>query len=321
MPFWNRSTSLALSFLFLAAAPANAGAEPTPAPAPGKLVERIVAVVNGKPILLSELEETKALFESAAKRDGKPPLSEKEVLDQVINDRLVAQEIEKRGFTANETAVDRAIDGVMQQNGFQSIEDLKRALRTEGMTLEEYRVNVKKQMETSRLVNSVIRPKVQVTDQDVDAALRRSATDTATEWKSDVAMIFKTKPKATRKSTERLRRQIQAGIPFEKVASRETEGPAKSEGGHIGLVSPSDLQPELAKVLGKIKVGELSDVIETKQGFYLLLVTDRKQGATSAPTSFNREKLREDLEKTGIDRNLEVFVRGLREKAHVEIKL
>lgn len=319
MPSSNKFTSTVLALML--AGIGGVGAET----APGKTVDRIVAVVNGQPILMSELEEAKGLFAADMKRQKKEsavkdPDFARNVLDQLVNERLVSQEIEKRGFASNDALVDRAIDGVMQQNGFRTIEELKKALRDEGMSLEEYRGNVKKQLETSRLVNTVIRPKVQVTDQDIDAALRRSSDGEPEQWKMDVRMIFKTKPKATQKSVERLRRQINAGIPFEKVATRETEGPAKSEGGHIGLVSPSDLQPELGKVLEHLKPGDVSNVIETKQGFYLLQVTDR-QRVPSKNAALNREKIKNDLEKQEIDRNFEVFIRGLREKAHLEVML
>jgi peptidyl-prolyl cis-trans isomerase SurA len=323
MRSWIRSaSSAALPLLLLAIAPAAAeSADPS-----GKLLERIVAVVNGQPILLSELEEAKGLFAAAMKRQAKPdaeregPAFEKNVLEQLVRERLVAQEIDRRGLTANEAAIDRAVEGVMAQNGFGSIDDLQRALRIEGMSLEEYRVNVKKQMETSRLLNSVIRPKIQVTEGDVDASLKRSGEGSSGEWRMDVAMILKAKPKATWKSVDRLRRQIEAGIPFEKVAARESEGPAASEGGKIGWVSPSDLQPELARALETMKPGEVSGVIETKQGFYLLRVAARERGK-SEKLSLSREKIREELEKTELDRNFDAFVRGLREKALVEIKL
>ncbi|MFH1263825.1 MAG: SurA N-terminal domain-containing protein [Pseudomonadota bacterium] len=320
MRCWTRSISILAVFLATTAFTAEMKSPPT-----GNVVDRIVAVVNGQPILLSELDEAKGQFRTEMLRQKKDdelkePEFGKKVLDQLINDRLVGQEIEHRGFMANDAFVDRAIDGVMQQNGFRSADDLRKALRDEGMSLEEYRVNVKKQIETSRLVNAVVRPKVQVNDQDVDAALRTAGTKTEGQWKVDVWMIYKTKPKGTKKGVTRLRREIGAGVPFELVAKRETEGPAKSEGGHIGLVLPSDLQTELRKPLETLNVGQLSDVIETKKGFYLLQVTDR-QRATAPVLSIDREKTRENLEKKELDRNFDTFIRGLREKAHVEVML
>jgi peptidyl-prolyl cis-trans isomerase SurA len=320
MPCWIRSISFTIVFFAVSAWAAETKSPPTE-----NVVDRIVAVVNGQPILLSELDEAKGQFRTEMLRQKKPddvkePEFGKKVLDQLINDRLVGLEIEHRGFAANDAFVDRAIDGVMQQNGFHTTDDLRKALRDEGMSLEEYRANVKKQIETSRLVNAVVRPKVQVNDQDVDSALRSVGTKPEGQWKVDVWMIYKTKPKGTKKAVTRLRREIGAGVPFEQVAKRETEGPAKSEGGHIGLVLPSDLQPELRNPLEVLKVGQLSEVIEGKKGFYLLQVTDR-QRATAPVLSIDREKTREDLEKKELDRNFETFIRGLREKAHVEVML
>jgi parvulin-like peptidyl-prolyl isomerase len=169
-------------------------------------------------------------------------------------------------------------------------------------------------------MNNIIRPRTQVTDQDVVSAMRKRKTDGPLETKVAIRMIFKSKPATSSKEMSRLKRQIETGIPFETIAKRETEGPAKDEGGNIGLVAPTDLQPELATVLEKIKKGEVSGIIETKQGFYLLECYDRQTLATGEGAQL-KEQIRDELTKLETDRSFDQFIRELREKAHVEITL
>ncbi len=291
-----------------------------------ELVDKIVAVVNGEAILLSELEETQGQFLAEMKRLkkvdalGSPSEVKKKVLDQMINERLVTQEIERRGLSANETTIGSAIESVMQQNGFKSLEELRKALKEEGLTLDEYRISLKKQIETSRIMNSHVRAKVSVTDEDVEAAYRKRLNQAPSKTQMVVKMIYKKKPQANLQIMNRLKREIEAGIPFELVARRETEGPAKEEGGNIGLVSPNDLQPELANALVKLNSSEISPVIETKNGFYLLQCIDKKQ-IVSNDHSHTKELIREELTKLETEKSFDLFIRNLREKAHIEVHL
>jgi len=239
----------------------------------GKLVEKIAAIVNGQVILLSEVEETQTQVAMEMKRQKKldslePPQDlKKRVLDQMINDRLISQEIEKNGLSANDSTIDNAIATVMQQNRLKSIEELKKLVQQEGMTFEEYRQSLKKQIENAHLMNRLIRPRIQLSEQDIDSAVSRRVATVPSNFRIETRMIFKKKPQATKESLNRLLKEIEVGIPFERIANRETEGPGKVDGGSIGVVSPSDLQPELGKAMEKLREGQVSEVIETSQGF------------------------------------------------------
>lgn len=291
----------------------------------GKLLERIVAIVNGDPILLSQLREAESFFRAELKRTKQKKIGSKKefkrnVLDQLINERLLEQEIEQRGISANDATVDGAVQTVMLQNRVKSLEEFKRLLRNEGMSLDDYRKSLKKQIESSRLMNTVIRPRVQITNAEVEDAYRRKISDQPSQWKVSLRMIFKEKPKTSLKRMQELEKEIHGGKNFVHVAQRETEGPGKTEGGYIGTVSPSDLQPELSKVLGKLSPGKISEIIETKQGYYLLQCLEKMQ-VESPQAKEIKEKIREELTQKETERNFDLFVRGIRDKAQVRILL
>ncbi len=315
-----RSLFFGICFLCIAAAPSTEGKSK------GSLLERIVATVNGEVVLLSDVVEAEKQVQLKLGNQLKPkPVEDpqgfrKRVLDQLINDRLISQELEKRGLSATDLMLDQAVETVMQQNGISSVKALKRELRNEGLTLEEYRENLRRQMETSRLMEVLIRPRVAVTDQDVEAAYRRQVLSEPKVMKYGARMIFKAKPKASKRTMKKLQKQLATGIPFEKVAKRETEGPAKAEGGYIGLVSPSDLQPGLGRVLKKMKPGEISSLITTEAGYYFLQCTEKKE-APRKNLETAQEKIKQELTKVETERKFDLFVRELRDKAHLRITL
>ncbi|HLG20397.1 MAG TPA: SurA N-terminal domain-containing protein [Bdellovibrionota bacterium] len=302
-------------------------AAPTQTPTSGT-IERVVAVVNGKAILLSELEEMETKVKSELTQQkktdsiGQPSDFRKRTLDQMINDQLISAEIESRGLSANDSMLDAAIADNMRLNGIKNMDELKRALQGEGLTLEEYRSSLKKLIENRNLMSFIARNRVQITERDVEAALQRKLSNTNARWQSRVRMIFKKKnPKVNvEHKMEEFRKQIEAGIPFERVANRETEGPGKGEGGDIGLVQPSDLQPELGEVVATLRPNEISRVIPTEQGFYLLQCVTRVQ-ATAAPAERMKDEVRAELTKLETERQFDAFVRSLREKAQVEVLL
>jgi peptidyl-prolyl cis-trans isomerase SurA len=240
----------------------------------------------------------------------------------LINDQLLSAEIEAQGLSANDAMLDAAVADNMRLNGIKNVDELKRALKEEGLTLEEYRASLKKLIENRNLMGFIVRNRVQISDLDVEAALQRKLSEGESQWQSRIRMIFKANaPKVdVRKKMEGLRKQILAGIPFERVANRETEGPGKGEGGDIGLVRPFDLQPELGTVIDTLKPGELSQVIPTESGYYLLQCVTRVQ-VTAEPVERMKDEVRAELTKQETERQFDAYIRTLRERAHIEVML
>lgn len=290
------------------------------------LVDRIVAVVKDEPILYSELQEAKSFVLAEFKRTGKesdfgtPKEQDRKVLEQLINDKLISQEIKRLGMNVDEAAVDSGIKSLMQQNGMQSIEQLQGALRSEGIGWGEFRENVKRQLEQSSFLNRFVRSKVRIDPEDVNRAYKEAYPEGFISEKYHVRMIFMNKPGATQESMSKILKQVRSSKSFETVAKKVTEGPSKEEGGDIGYVEPGDLQKELGEALLKMKAGDISGVIESGQGFYILQLVDKKQEAGSNAQA-KKEEIREKLYNEETNRIFESTVRSLREKGNIQTYL
>jgi len=281
----------------------------------GKLVERIVAIVNGKTILWTELKKAQAAH---------PKESETNILNQLISQIVVDKEIERRGLAANDGVIDGAIAQVMKQNRMTSTDQLVKALKTEGISFEEYRNSIKKQIEVTRLVGDAVKSKIQISDQDVLAEYKKGLGSDDGKTIMKVQMIFKKKlkGKADQLAISRAYRELNAGIPFERIASRETDGPGKEEGGNIGWVEPDQMQKELGEALNQLQAGEISKPIYTKQGSYLLKCVERSQKKNSEELSEGKkDEIREKLTQAETERAFDQLVRDLRAKAQIEVLL
>ena len=76
---------------------------------------------------------------------------------------------------------------------------------------------------------------------------------------------------------EALRNAIRRGEKFENAARTKSQGPSTDLGGNIGYFPRGKLPPTMDDLVFGMKVGEVSDVVRTNQGFVILKVTDHLQ--------------------------------------------
>lgn len=95
-----------------------------------------------------------------------------------------------------------------------------------------------------------------------------------------VRQDFATNSSVARAKADALLAKIKAGADFKALAATENaDASARKSGGDLGWVSRQDLRdPLLSDVLSRLKKGQVSDVLNTSQGFTLVKVEDFKEG-------------------------------------------
>jgi peptidyl-prolyl cis-trans isomerase SurA len=73
---------------------------------------------------------------------------------------------------------------------------------------------------------------------------------------------------------ENVREEIRRGMRFEDAARAESQGPSAKEGGELGYFSRGNLGTKMEQPVFAMNVGDVSDVLRTKQGFVIVQVTD-----------------------------------------------
>ena len=315
-PFTYSFFSLLLSCTF-------AFAETAPAKNSKKLVDKIIAIVNQNIILKSEYDSYKTLMASDLKKAGRTsetenvPMFEKKVLDQMIEDQILDQEIKRLGLEANDTQVESVIGEVMKNNGIQTRKEFVKALQAEGIEYDEYTADFKKRIGRSNLVNQMIRPKIKISDDEIDAEYQKRSKSDSKKVQYKVGMIFITESHTSQSEMEKIRSSIKSLQDFSNVASRKSEGPGKDQGGEMGWTDPLDLQGPLSQALKNMKKGDISNVIHTESGYYILANLDQKTIA-SKETQQMKNTIQEDLTNTMITKNLNQYIFDLKQKAHIE---
>jgi len=129
-----------------------------------EVMDRIVASVDGEPITLYELRQF--VSQKRAQMPNLPAVTDKEALQALITEKLVAKEIIARGIQIRDEDIDHYIDRIKQQNHIDD-DQLREALKQQGLDYTKYRQQIREEIEKVQLLNKVIRAKVTISPEDV----------------------------------------------------------------------------------------------------------------------------------------------------------
>jgi peptidyl-prolyl cis-trans isomerase SurA len=295
--------------------------------AAAETVNRIVATIDGEPITLIELER---YSEIAKKRPGGEQVADNQraMLDELVLDKIINKQVEALGLKATDQQIDGYIESIRARNNL-SEEQLMEALQQQNMSWDQYRVQVRADIERANLINREIRTKVNVTNEEVERYYKAHLDDYGTSTKAHVRLISFLVPDdasdadkaAIRAKAEAVQKEAAGGANFAKLAKEHSQGPAAAEGGDIGEVQPDEMQPEFAKAAKGLEGGQVSPLIVTADGFHILKV-EKGSGETHRPLADVSEEIKEKLYKEAMETRYDRWLhQDLRARHHVEILL
>lgn len=114
-----------------------------------------------------------------------------------------------------------------------------------------------------------------------------------------------------------LLKQIRDGASFEDIAKKNSDGPSAADGGALGIFKRGQLAKQLEDTTFAMKSGEVTNVIQTKQGFVILKVEDH-QMAGIPPLKEILPKITDALYYQKLQPALRAFLTKLREDAYIK---
>ncbi len=237
------------------------------------IIERIVAVVGERPILLSDLRHRARPFLSriyaGAQNPAQIAASEtqmfKELLNRMIDDRLEEHAAEKARISVSVDEVDTAIRNIAAQAKVEPRELVAEAKR-QGLTEQDYRDELRRQVLEGKLVQLRVRGRVKVSEEDGKLAYGRWLKESGEQVDVRIlAMRASTTPavqKARALLVDEVVRRARAGEDFCKlVAAYSDDAQTNQTCGSRGLLPMDNLVKEVQVAVHSLKVGEVSDPI------------------------------------------------------------
>jgi peptidyl-prolyl cis-trans isomerase SurA len=300
----------------------------TTSPALGaETLNRIVATIDGDPITLVELER---FAEVAKKRPGgdQAGVDQKAILDELILEKIIQKQVEILGLKATDQQIDNYIESIRSRNNL-SEEQLMEALKQQNMSWDQYRLQVRADIERANLINREIRAKVNVSPEEIERYYKAHLDEYGASTKVTARLISLLVPAGTseadkaeiRAKAEEVHKLAADGGNFAKLAKEYSQGPAADEGGDIGEIQPDEMRPEFAKAAKGLQPGQVSPLITTADGFHILKV-EKTSGDAHRPLTDVSEEIKDKLYKEAMESRYDRWLnQDLRGRHHVETYL
>jgi peptidyl-prolyl cis-trans isomerase SurA len=307
--------------LLLAALPSLAAAE---------LINGIAAVVNGEPITSYEVDkEAELIVKNAEKKPG--PTLEKiqtrtAALNQLIDKKLIAQKIKDLDIKVTEEEVRLAIEDVKKQNNLTQ-EALISALGAQGLTFEQYKAQLREQMERLRLVSEEVRSKIQVGEAEMKAYYEANYQRYSEEMFQARHIFFLVSQNAPESELNQIKtaaatvlQEIHSGKDFAELAKKYSNDTSTAkDGGDLGTFKKGDMLPGIQNILETMKPGEVSDLVKTPAGFHIVKLEKRFVKSTKTFDEVKGE-IEETLYKKKSEERFKQWADDLKKSAAIDIR-
>jgi peptidyl-prolyl cis-trans isomerase SurA len=251
-----------------------------------QVVDQVMAVVGNKIILKSDIE--KQYIQYLAQSGGDGEISKCAIFDQILLQRLLLNQAEIDSVTVSENQVEGELDRRMRFYIHQigSEEKLEQYFHTTIRELKaEFRDVIKDQL-TVQMMQSKITKEIAASPNDVRTFFESIPPDSVPyiDAELEVAQIVRTPPvsfeqkQAIRAQLEEYRKKIIAGegdLAVYAALYSQDQTTAK-KGGELGFFERGTMVPEFEAAAYNLKPGEVSPVIETKYGFHILQLIERR---------------------------------------------
>jgi peptidyl-prolyl cis-trans isomerase SurA len=304
-----------------------------PAAARARVVERVAAVVGDSLVLASEVEDRVGplmadvnRITDQEKRAARATALRHEVLERLIDDELILQQAAELKLSISSEQVDSSIEEIKKQNSLND-DQLREALRSQGMTMAAYRADLRRQLLRYRVLNIAVGSRVNISDEEVRAYYDRHMKD-GSNVQVRAAHVFVAIPDGADAATvaekqaqaQKILERAKAGEDFAKLA-RETSDDAatRADGGDLGYFGKDMLPKAIEELVFAMKVGEVRGPIRVDRGFHILKLVDRK---VKDPKPFDEVKddIRMQLRGKDMERQTKIYLGELRKKTLVDIR-
>ena len=301
-----------------------------------KVVEEIIARVNNEIITRSELDRARVSAEEDAKQECEGRCTpeqlridiedrQKNALRDLIDQSLLAQRGKDMSINV-EPDVIKKLDQIRVQNKLESMEDLEKAVSSQGLNWEDFKDNIRKSLLTQKVISQEVGSHITIGREEVEkyyndhkkeyirpeqVALRE--IEVSTEGKKDEEL-----PDLKKKAETALKR-VKDGEDFAEIAKRFSDGSTGKQGGFLGVYKRGELSKQLEDIVFKMKKNDLTDDMDTKQGYLVLQVLEHyDEGEQPLPKVEN--EIMDKLYSQRMEPALREYLKTLRDESYVVIK-
>ncbi len=290
----------------------------------------IAAIVNGELITTYDIDKEVALILKIADKKPGPTLQNAEIrtsaLNQLIERKLISQKIKELDVKVSEEELRLAIEDVKKQNKI-SQEALIAALNGQGLTFDQYKAQVREQMERVRLMSEEVRAKIHVSEAEVKEYYETNYKRYSEEMFQARHIFFMIGPKAPESNVKEITataaavlQEIKNGKDFAVLAQKySNDASTAKDGGDLGTFKKGEMLPDIENVLATMKPGEISDLVKTSAGIHIIKLEKKFVKSTK---TFDEAKgeIEEIIYKKKSEERFKQWAADLKKNAVIDIR-
>ncbi len=224
--------------------------------AKAEVIDKIVATVNDKPITTYDLKQLAPFYHAK---------DEKQLLNDVINDYVIEDIAKKDGIVLTDEDINEFIENVAKNNKLTK-DELEQKIKQEGLNYDYYKEFAKFNAYKLKVIQKIFAPTIQIDEQEIKN-FYNNHPDLFNQ--STVTLdVIETKSKT---DIEEAMKQLQLGVSFDTV--KEKYSINKSEPKQVYI---SDINKQLQSIVDKMQIGQISPIIESSDGYFIIKVLDKK---------------------------------------------
>lgn len=299
-----------------------------------QLVDRVLAVVNKEVITQSEFDAIFRPVYEEVKRSGDGQDFEREIntlrlklLNQMIEDRLVAHEANKLGIEVTDEEVAEEIKQL--QSEFPDEATFHEQMKSEGIDMADVEKRFRERIAIEKLHEYIIRGKTAVSPEEVEQYykdhpeefIRREQVKVSviTLRKSDEAVSKGIMDEATKVEADRLAKALKKGANFEESAKKYSQDTYARKGGSIGFLEKGNMKSSIENVLFSLEPGAISDVLETEEAYHIFKVFEKAEGRNETFEEI-RPQIHEFLFRKKAHERFTAWMEELKKKSYISIR-
>ena len=306
----------------------------------GVTVEEIVARVNDQIITRSDYDRAMKELDSEAREHGASmqDISEahKDLLRNLIDQQLWLSKGKELGITG-ETELVQRLNEIRKQYNLETIEDLEKAAKEQGVSFEDFKANIRNNIITQLVMRDQVGRKVQFTPGEVQRYYEAHKQEYAQPESVHLSEIListgaptaaipgveqpddAAKVAAAKATADDIEARLHAGGDFSLLAKNFSDGPTASEGGDLGTYKRGELNKVFEDQTFALKTGQVTEPIRTKQGFVIMKVVEHVPGGVP-PFKDVEEQVEEAFYQSRMEPAMRDYLTQMREEAYVDIK-
>ncbi len=290
--------------------------------------KKIVATVNNSPITLkqvrmrAQLASREVAYHTQISDEKKQEIMAK-ALDQLIVEELAYQEAKKTGISISEKEINNRLNEI--KNGFPSEDAFNKSLAINNLDLNKYKRLIEKELLIKKINEKMFGKPITLSNKEVKDYFEKNREKFKEPEKIRLRQILIKIPAFASKEewekgknkAEEILSELKAGKDFAKLAKEFSSDPSREKGGDMGFIHKGRLEPYVEDIAYSMKVGEISDVLQTIYGYHIIKLEEKKPPQY---TKFSKikEKLKKDLETIAMEEKKKNWIKELREKAEIK---